>query len=293
MGSFIGELTGANKRAADAAQGAAMERQRVVNRGAGRLEQFSEQAISQAESPQELAALEKSFAAQERNLQSQERIAQSIDPTILAAAQNLTKLLGGQESGSQGLVRQQRQRQRQQLQNQLREQLGPGGETSAAGQQALQRFDLDSSEQIFGAGQAQQGTLSNLLSAGVQQRGAFGAETARLGTLGSLFGQRADRLSLAQSRGGQLSQEATKLRAGSAGAEFTGSAIRAGQSQAIGGEAFGALMSMGSAALTGGLSSLASGAGSSISGFFSSPATAGGGGGQAGPSIDKRISAGF
>lgn len=106
-----------------------------------------------------LASFDKDIANQERNLSRQESLISQIDPTIIEASQQALKLLRGETSSALAPLQNQRNMARQKLVNQLREQLGPGAETSTAGIQALNRFDSESSN-IFG--NAQQQAIGNL-----------------------------------------------------------------------------------------------------------------------------------
>jgi len=253
MGSVIGEFTGANRAAARSAGKGALAQQREARRIFEMTKKFGEEGIARAESPQELQALEQSLASQERNLQSQEKLAGAIDPAILAAAENLTSILGGQESQAAAPLRRQRQRQREKLVNQLREQLGPGAETTSAGVQALQQFDLQSTDFLAQAELGQQGSLSNILSQQFQNRGSFGREISRLGDIGGAFGQRAARRSGAQFQAGQLVSGAGQQTVGTAGAGQVEGMARARQRQQFGSELFQGALTLGAGALAGGL----------------------------------------
>lgn len=106
-----------------------------------------------------LASFDRDIANQEKNLSRQESLIGQIDPTIIEASQQALKLLRGETSSALNPLQNQRNMARQKLVNNLREQLGPGAETSTAGIQALNRFDSESSN-IFG--QAQQQALGQL-----------------------------------------------------------------------------------------------------------------------------------
>lgn len=110
--------------------------------------------------PQEIRALEGSLAAQERNVAAEEKLLSAIDPQILEAGSQALGILQGKDTGVDRLGRRDRERQRQELLNTLREQLGPGAETSSVGQQALQKFDSETGNLLEGR---RQGQLSQLL----------------------------------------------------------------------------------------------------------------------------------
>ena len=106
-----------------------------------------------------LAQMDKALKYQERNLSRQEQLVSQIDPTIIEASQQALRLMRGDASSTLAPLQQQRDLQRQKLMNSLREQLGPGAETSTAGIQALTRFDAESGQLFSGA---QQQALSNM-----------------------------------------------------------------------------------------------------------------------------------
>ncbi len=72
----------------------------------------------------------------------------------MEASQQALKLLRGEESSTLNPLKNQRAMQREKLLSQLREQLGPGAETSTAGMQALNRFDSETSNLLGGAQQS-------------------------------------------------------------------------------------------------------------------------------------------
>jgi len=256
--SFVGASQQANAAGkAGRAQEAASARQLEF------AQQSQRQAVAAAESPQQLAALEKQMQQQEKGLAREEKFLSSIDPTLVEASQQALKLLRGEESSAVNPVRAQRQRQRQMLVDQLREQLGSGAETSSAGQQALQNFDFQTSQAISGA---QQGSLGQLLSSS-QQSGQMGrGAMANLGQLGlgisGQFGDIAQRKTNAFIGGQAGISSAGQGVVNAAGGRFAGDQIMGGAISGIGG-------------------SLIQGG---ITGMFSKPSPTGGGisGNQAG-----------
>lgn len=233
-----GSLLGGNKaqeganRAADAAGGAAMSQQEEARRQYGELKGITDKATVAG-----LATYDKALKSQESNLARQEKLISQIDPTVIEASQQALKLLRGEQSSTLGPLKQQRDLSRQKLVNTLREQLGPGAETSSAGMQALSKFDTETSN-IFS--NAQQSAIQNL---------------------GNTFGQfnsgRPDMLREAQGLGGlgrdraSLQFEQAKLQQGfgqplinSAGAQYVGEQMRGQNQQAMGNSMMGAGMSM-------------------------------------------------
>jgi hypothetical protein len=139
----------------------------------------------------------------------------------------------GEQSSTLGPLKQQRDMQRQKLVNSLREQLGPGAETSTAGMQALTKFDTETSNVFAGA---QQQAISNL----GQTFGQFNSgrpdilrENQGLAGLGQ---QRAD-LSFQQANA--LQRYGAPL-LDTAGAQFVGDQMKGNYQQAAGGSIAGA-----------------------------------------------------
>jgi len=204
----IGELTGSSS-AARAAKKAAQQREAELRTAVGmgkkglgvaqeagqRTQQGIADAIRAADSPQELAALEKAMESQEKFLQRQEQVLANIDPAVIEAAEQTLAVLRGDESQFLDPVRQERARQREDVVNMLREQMGPGAETSTAGIQALNKFDAETNMLI--SEQRQRG-LNQLW--GIANQGATSSVSAQnaaaggLGALGQAFGDRAQRM---------------------------------------------------------------------------------------------------
>lgn len=272
MGSVVGEVTGANRRAANAAARAGRAQESAANKQFQRFMDLTNRAFTESDSPQELQALTQSLQAGERDLARQEALARALDPAIIEAATQAVNLLKGQESSALAPLKSQRERQRQGLLNQLRQQLGPGAESSQAGLNALAKFDQQTSEIL---GSAQQQSLEQLLgSAGslssVSQQ--FGNAGARLGQIGQAFGDRArGRASILGNAGASgLGQSSAQL-VGSAGGRFAGQLARAQQMQGIGNDLFAVGSTLGLGGLTGGASmGLGTGKGSALAGLFGS-----------------------
>lgn len=110
---------------------------------------------------QGLLSFDRDIKNQEKNLARQEQLISQIDPTILEASQQALKLLRGEQSSTLAPIQRQRDQQRQKLLNQLREQLGPGAETSTAGIQALTRFDAETNNLMAGQQQSAIQMLGN------------------------------------------------------------------------------------------------------------------------------------
>ena len=156
------------------------------------------QAIANANSPQELAALESALSNQERFLQRQEQVLANIDPAIMEASQQMLSVLQGGEAQFLDPVRQEREAQKQELIDSLREQMGPGAETSTAGTQALNDFDRQTNLMISQQREQTLNQLFNISNQGVQTSvNAQNAGIAGLGGIAQGFGNRAGRLTQA------------------------------------------------------------------------------------------------
>jgi hypothetical protein len=127
------------------------------------------QAVISAAAPSvgELQAAEKQMQVADRAIARQEELLNAVDPSLIEAGKQALGLLKGEDVKSLDPLKRNRDRQRALLQNQLRERLGAGYETSSAGSEALNRFDQQTSETLAGA---QEQTLGRLLgvAAGVR-----------------------------------------------------------------------------------------------------------------------------
>ena len=166
--SLAGSLMGSHaaSKAAKAQQAAAKQYQQYV-------QQQTNTATNLIGTPAQMAAHDQALQSQERQVQRQEELAKSINPALIEAGKNLKGLLDGsaQAPALKNLANQ-RALQRQQLIQSLHEQLGPGAETSSAGQQALQHFDSETANQTSGA---QQQYTQMLLGSSLQAPGAMSA----------------------------------------------------------------------------------------------------------------------
>jgi len=162
---------GAN-RSARAAGSAAEAQLAEARRQSQRAEQLGADLQTQvrdlsAATPQELAAFERSIQSASNLVARDKKLLDAIDPALMEASTQALQLLRGDDAAALGPVKAQRAMQRQQLLRTLREQMGPGAETSSAGQKALQQFDMETSTLM---NQVQQGTLSMLLGSAQNQR---------------------------------------------------------------------------------------------------------------------------
>jgi hypothetical protein len=207
-----------------------------------------------------LASFDKDIERQEKNLARQEKLISEIDPTVIEASQQALKLLRGEQAASLGPLKNQRAQQRQKLLNTLREQLGPGAETSTAGIQALTRFDAET-DSLFS--NAQQSAIAGL----GQTAGQFNSmrpDMLREGGALSAYGQGKTNLKFNQARA--LEPQLANLM-GVAGGENVWDMSKAqgamGQAQAMG-QIGGSVMGMG-------VGSFGGGGGMNFGSMFSSP----------------------
>jgi len=180
VGGALGAVGGKGaKKSRGAAQAAAIAQQREAQR------QYKEQSgILNKASVMGMASMDKAIGQQEKNLARQEQMISQIDPTIIEASQQALKLLRGETSSTLAPLQRQRDMQRQKLMNSLREQLGPGAETSTAGIQAMNRFDAESSNLFAGAQQQALGNLGNISSQFSSQRPDIGREIGNMANFG-------------------------------------------------------------------------------------------------------------
>ena len=248
IGAIGGMYNDANKRAANAAQAAAMAQQAQAQAA------YRETAgIVNPATTAGLLAFDRDIKNQEKNLSRQEQLISQLDPTIIEASQQALRLLRGESSSTLAPIQAQRDQQRQKLLNSLRQQLGPGAESSTAGIQALTRFDAETNALMSQQQQSALGQLGNVSSQFTSQRPDMLREISGL----SGFNQGKTDLSFRQA--GALSNARLGLQQ-TAGAQYTGQLIQAQQQQALNNQIIGAGIQGGTAYLTGGLSALGGGA---------------------------------
>lgn len=225
LGGVVAPVFGGSG-AADAAQGAALAQMEMAKRV------WKEQSkLINANTVQGLAAFDRDIKNQERNLSRQEQLISQIDPTIVEASQQALKLLRGEQSSTLAPINEQRNMQRQKLLNTLREQLGPGAETSTAGIQALTRFDSETNQLLAGQQQNALQMLGGVAGQFNSTRPDMFREVMGLSSLNQgktqLGFQQAD--ALFRARGPML---------GTAGGQYAGQAVQGQQAQAWGNKLF-------------------------------------------------------
>jgi len=242
-GAIIGGLGGmmggkGAKKARNAAGAAGYKQYKLAADGYNRTAALTEKPTLQA-----MMQMDQAIGMQEKEIGRQEQMIASIDPAIIEASQQALKLMRGDQSSTLQPLTNQRNTQRQKLLNQLREQLGPGAETSTAGIQALNRFDAETSN-VFG--NAQQQAIQNLGNTA----GQFSNLRPGLGQSIQSFG------SLAMGRAGVAQNQAQTLNQAwapviqSAGGQYAGAQMQGMNQQAQGNALLNAGVQLGSAYMT-------------------------------------------
>lgn len=174
VGGTVSYLGG--KQAADAARDSAQKQQDAANalrqQELGYANTWGNKMTDLAKAtPQELNILGQSYDASAKDLAQQQELMDAIHPSLMEASkQALSILRGGQSAMGTGIMAQ-RNQQRQQLIDSLRSQYGPGAENTSIGQQALQRFDMETNT-------LQPQMLSTLMGV-AGQGGQYGANIGR------------------------------------------------------------------------------------------------------------------
>jgi hypothetical protein len=240
VSNLAGDITGSNRaakaaeKAAGAQAGAAASTRAEIMNEARRLER---EAMGLAEaSPQELAALNRSYASAEQGLAREERLLASIDPALMEASQQALKLLRGESADINKPMMDLRNSQRQNLLNSLRSQYGPGAESSSIGQRTLQSFDMETNAMMSQQQQSALGQAFGIATSDLgarQQRGIMG-----LSQIGQGFGALQERKLGARTGVGQSTLAAlsgtSQQMIQAAGAPYVGEAVRAqGQQQTM------------------------------------------------------------
>lgn len=254
---LVGGLIGGKgaKGARKAAEAAARARQIEVGKYYDYQQKLADKISTAMNDPNELQALTNSLGAAERDLGRQEQMLNALDPALKEAAAQAMSLLQGNDAASLKPLREDRARKRQSLLDTLRAQLGPGAENSSAGQQALNRFDAESSNLLA---QNQQSSLTSVFN--IADSGTRYNLNQGINTLSNAANAGFDRSKVGIGMQSDLMRGAFTAKTGVAGSEFIGDLMKGQNQSAVGGSIIGA---------AGGLAGL----GSSLGGIF------GGGGG--------------
>jgi hypothetical protein len=228
MGGFMSDATGGGDVAKWGGRIAA-EQQRVLRQYAGQANAHLNLADSQMKEAtvSGLASLDRDIKNQERNLARQEQLISQIDPTIIEASQQALRLLKGEESSTLAPLKRQRMMQREKLLASLRQQMGPGAESSSAGLQALNRFDAET-DNLFASGQQQAlGNLGGLSAQFSSQRPDMLREIGGLSQFGQQqYGLRAGQANFNQGMA-QNRMGIGQMLSGVAGAQWAGNLMNA------------------------------------------------------------------
>lgn len=141
-------------------------------------------------SPAQQASLDKAMAAQTQDLARQQQLVNNINPALLDAGKQMQQLLQGQAAPVLQNLQNQRQLQRQNMLDTLRQQMGPGAETSSLGQHEMMKFDSETSNILNGAQQSYLNEVSGLaLGGNATLSQSIGSATNNLGKLADSYGQ--------------------------------------------------------------------------------------------------------
>jgi hypothetical protein len=184
--AVYGSVTSAN-----AANRAARAQQDAANRWGdqvGARNREAEQAYAEY-APSQQAAIEKAIAGQQRNIARQESLLANVDPALFEAGKQMKQLLDGQSAPVLNQLNEQRQLQRNKLLDTLRQQMGPGAETSSMGQNMMMKFDAETANMLNATQQQYLDKVSNIALNGSQGiSGAMTQAQSLLGTLGNDLG---------------------------------------------------------------------------------------------------------
>lgn len=218
VSDFRNDMFGINDQA-DAAQAGAMAEMRARQAATAEARQARNRMNLAAQSPQQLAALERSLAAARTQVDTDLKQLAAIDPAIMEASKQVMQILQGGQSAQTAGIMSQRNQQRQELLNSLRAQYGPGAESTSIGQRALQQFDLQTNS-------VQQNALGNLF--GIATTRVAGPGFAQLMGAAGGFGDYQGRLLGAEQAGSQNILGAMLGEVQSAAAPYTSDLLKAG-----------------------------------------------------------------
>lgn len=264
-GKFLGDTLNAGPEAAQKAAEAQQKQAQAWQAYNSDQQKSALDYLGRAPTPSQLSAYGVSLGAQERNVQRMETLAQSLDPGLVSMGKQLKDLAEGKSAPVLSNLQNQRALQRSQLVDQLKQQLGPGAETSTAGQQALSRFDNETANTMSQAQQGYMGQIMNMSTQGGQLGQMLGQQSGNLNDLGyndpnAVLGRQQAQIVQNFTGMGQQSQNALYQ---SAGGQYAGDALRAKQNMGLltagigaAGAAFGGMKGGGAAAAPAGQATL-------------------------------------
>lgn len=164
-------------------------------------------------------------SVQQAGLDRDTSILNTLDPSLVQAGQQAQKLMSGQAASILAPMQQQQTYERNQLQQKLAAQLGPGWQTSSAGQSALQSFDMQSNLQTQQAQMTAFNSVSQYLNYGIQSSNAINSQD-RLGfeTGSQMSAQTLQSMNTIQARQTNAILATSPALQNSAGGQYAGSA---------------------------------------------------------------------
>ncbi len=163
VGAGLGAVSGYfGGKAGNAARKAAEEQQYQALVQYNRVMASRREAVGMVMTPAAMVAHDQALQTQERNVQRQETLVKSLDPMLIDAGKQAKSILDGKSAPVLQNIKDQRSAQRNQMMDNLRSRLGPGAETSSAGMQSMQKFDLDTASMLDGAQQQYLDKVSNI-----------------------------------------------------------------------------------------------------------------------------------
>ncbi len=197
-----------NKQAADASQNANLQRQdeaqSIRNRALSMSQDNQTKVMAlAAASPQELSAYGDSLNAAHANLQNQQKLLDAVDPSLMEASKQILNIMQGHQTSMGGQYENGRNSQRQQLVNSLRSQYGPGAESSSIGRQALNQFDMQTSQGGIGVQNQALNTLGGVMGMGQSLQQGVQSGIGTLSGAGNNFSMMQQRQLNAQYNTGQ------------------------------------------------------------------------------------------
>jgi hypothetical protein len=221
----LGSMMGAG-----AASGAAKSQQAEAEARLAEARARANQALDSYNqyAPSQQANINKAIASQQQNITRQQQLVDSIDPALLEAGKQMTSLLQGQSAPVLKNFQDQRNLQKQQMLDGLRQQIGPGAETSSMGQNMLLKFDQETANMQNGIQQQYLDKVSNLAIGGGQTlTDVMSKATGTLADLSTSLGQIGLNKANIINGGTQNMASYAKATVDSAGAKFAGDAAMA------------------------------------------------------------------
>ncbi len=171
IGGGLGAMLGGGLDSANAAGKSAAEMAAEADSWKRYVKSQQDKALANVNTPTQMAAYDQALHAQEANVKRQQALVASLDPNLIEAGKQTTQLLQGHSAPVLGQIQNQRALQRTQMMDNLRQQLGSGAETSSAGIQAMQKFDMDTANIMNSTQQEYLDKVSNMSLGGAATLG--------------------------------------------------------------------------------------------------------------------------